>query len=60
MSPNEDFSFTKFSRGLRNRPKCSDLWSNHNYLNNNSYEIYSGRNITQEDVQYARSVAILG
>ena len=61
MSPNEDFSFTKIQFGdLETDPNVVIFGSNHNYLNNNSYEIYSGRNITQEDVQYARSVAILG
>ena len=61
MSPNEDFSFTKIQFGdLETDPNVVIYGSNHNYLNNNSYEIYYGRNITQEDVQYARSVAILG
>ncbi len=61
MSPNEDFSYTKIQFGdLETEPNVVIFGSNHNYLNNNSYEIYSGRNITQEDVQYSRSVAILG
>ena len=61
MSPNEDFSFTKIQFGdLETDPNVAIYGSNHNFLNNNSYEIYSGRNITQEDVQYSRSVAILG
>ena len=60
MSPTEDFSFTKIQFGnLETEPNVVIFGSNHNYLNNNSYEIYSGRNITQEDVQYSRSVAIL-
>lgn len=61
ISPNEDFSYTKIQFGdLETEPNVVIYGSNHNYLNNNSYEIYTGRNITQEDVQYSRSVAILG
>ena len=61
ISPNEDFSYTKIQFGdLETEPNVVIFGSNHNYLNNNSYEIYTGRNITQEDVQYSRSVAILG
>jgi len=61
ISPNEDFSYTKIQfEDLETEPNVVIYGSNHNYLNNNSYEIYTGRNITQEDVQYSRSVAILG
>jgi putative ABC transport system permease protein len=61
MSPNEDFSYTKIQLGdLETEPNVVIFGSNHNYLNNNSYEIYTGRNITQEDLQYSRFVAILG
>ena len=45
---------------METEPNVVIYGSNHNYLNNNSYEIYTGRNITQEDVQYSRFVAILG
>ena len=61
MSPNEDFTYTKIQFGdLETEPNVGIFGSNHNFVSNNAYEIYSGRNITQEDVQYSRSVAILG
>ena len=61
MNPNEDFTYTKIQFGdLETEPNVGIFGSNHNFVSNNAYEIYSGRNITQEDVQYSRSVAILG
>ena len=61
MNPNEDFTYTKIQFGdLETEPTVGIFGSNHNFISNNSYEIYSGRNIKQEDVQYSRSVAILG
>lgn len=61
MSQSETFSFTKIRFNDRETdPNVSVRGSNQNYLQNNSYELEDGRNINEDDIQYARPVAILG
>ena len=61
MSQSETFSFTKVRYNEREtEPNVSVRGSNQNYLQNNSYELEDGRNINEDDIQYARPVAILG
>lgn len=61
MSPDEFFRITKIQYGKEETQP--DVWvkgSNMHYLSNNAYELEDGRNLTSDDVQYGRSVAIIG
>lgn len=61
VSPYEDFSFGKATYGDRETvPNVSLMGSNHNFLTNFSFEIEAGRGITDQDVFYARPVALIG
>src|SRR5690606_11859454 len=61
VSPYEDFSLGKATYGDEETlPNVSLMGSNDNFLTNFSYEIEIGRGITDQDVFYARPVALLG
>ncbi len=61
ISPFEDFSLGKAKYGEREtEPNVSLLGSNEHVLVNFSFEVEQGRGITEQDVQYARSVVLLG
>ncbi|NBW69971.1 MAG: FtsX-like permease family protein [Bacteroidetes bacterium] len=61
MSPLEGFSMTKIQYASREtEPNVVVRGSNEFYIENNAYEIESGRNLSAEDVQYARSFVVIG
>jgi len=61
MSPLESFSMTKIQYANREtEPNVLVRGSNEFYLENNAYEIESGRNLNAEDIQYARSFVVIG
>ena len=61
IGPNETFQTTRVSfEENETEPNISIQGGNENFITNNAYEIAEGRNITQEDIDYARSVAIIG
>ena len=61
ISPFEDFSMGKVRYGSNEtEPNVTLLGSNEHVLVNFSFEIEQGRGITEQDVQYARPVVLLG
>ena len=61
IGPNETFQTTRVSfEENETEPNISIQGGNENFITNNAYEIAEGRNITREDIDYARSVAIIG
>ena len=61
LSPLETFSRTKIQYEEREtEPNILVRGSNEYYIYNNSYEMEVGRNLSPEDVQYARSVVVIG
>ena len=61
LSPIETFSRTKIQYEEREtEPNILVRGSNEYYIYNNSYEMEVGRNLSAEDVQYARSVVVIG
>ncbi len=61
MSPDEYFQTTEIQfKENDTEPNVGVRGSNENYLNNNAYVLEDGRNFTPDDIQYGRSVVILG
>lgn len=61
MSPNEVFRVTEIVyQDEDTEPNVYVRGSNEHYLLNNSYAVEDGRNFTGDDIQYGRSVVILG
>lgn len=61
VGPNNTYRTTRVAfEEEETEPNISIRGGNEHYLTNNAYEIAAGRNITQEDIDYARSVAIIG
>ena len=61
MTPATSFSFTKVVyKDNETDPNVSIRGGNNEYFANNAYEIEDGRNFNEEDIQYARQVAIIG
>ncbi|MDZ7694559.1 MAG: ABC transporter permease [Balneolaceae bacterium] len=61
INPDEVFSQTKVVYGdEETEPNVPVRGSNQYYLGNNAYDLADGRNFTIEDIQYGRSVAIIG
>lgn len=61
MTPATSFSFTKVVyKDNETDPNVSIRGGNKEYFANNAYEIEDGRNFNEEDIQYARQVAIIG
>jgi putative ABC transport system permease protein len=61
MTPATSFSFTKVVyKDNETDPNVSIRSGNKEYFANNAYEIEDGRNFNEEDIQYARQVAIIG
>jgi len=62
VSPMEWFGMGKVTYGARSSPQPDVLLmgTNENMMTNFSYELEIGRFITQEDVQYARPITVLG
>ncbi|WP_018126228.1 ABC transporter permease [Balneola vulgaris] len=61
MSPVTSFSFTKVSfNNEETDPDKSIRGGNSEYIANNAYNLEDGRNFNEEDIQYARKVAIIG
>ncbi|HLR90238.1 MAG TPA: ABC transporter permease [Balneolaceae bacterium] len=61
IGPNRTYRTTRVSfENQETEPNISISAANEYYLPNNAYNIDEGRNFTQEDVDYARQVAIIG
>ncbi|NNE35155.1 MAG: FtsX-like permease family protein [Rhodothermales bacterium] len=61
VCPWEDFDLGKVTYGDREtEPNIALLGTNQHFLQNFSYELDLGRSITEEDVQYARPVVVIG
>ncbi|MFA5668917.1 MAG: ABC transporter permease [Balneolaceae bacterium] len=61
MSPVTGFSFTSVKyKDLETDPNVSIRGGNSEYFKNNAFEIEDGRNFNDDDLQYRRSVAIIG
>lgn len=61
MTPVTSFSFTKVVfKDAETEPNVRIRGGNSEYFENNAYEIEDGRNFNEEDIQYARQVAIIG
>ncbi len=61
ISPVEDFTLGRVKyAGKETVPNIVLLGSNENFLGNFGYELDLGRFLTDQDVQYARSVTVLG
>lgn len=61
MTPATSFSFTKVTyKDNETDPNVMIRGGNNEYFANNAYEIEDGRNFNEEDIQYARQVAIIG
>jgi putative ABC transport system permease protein len=61
MTPSTSFSFTKVTyKDKETDPNVIIRGGNKEYFANNAYEIEDGRNFNEEDIQYARQVAIIG
>lgn len=61
MSPVTSFSFTKIEyKDEETDPNVIVRAGNREYFENNAYEFEDGRNFTEEDIQYARNVVIIG
>ena len=61
MTPETSFSFTKVVfKNEETEPNVRIRGGNSEYFENNAYIIEDGRNFNEEDIQYARQVAIIG
>jgi putative ABC transport system permease protein len=61
VGPNRQYRSTRVSFGeLETEPNIGIRGGNEFYLSNNAYNIEEGRNFLPEDMDYARSVAIIG
>lgn len=61
VGPNRTYRTTRVTFGENEtEPNISIRGGNEYYLENNAYELESGRNILPQDIDYARPVAILG
>lgn len=61
IGPNRSYTTTRVSyEEEQTEPNISIRGGNEEYLSNNAYEIESGRNFTQADIDYARPIAIIG
>ena len=61
VGPNRSYNTTRVSyEEEQTEPNISIRGGNEEYLANNAYDIESGRNFTQADIDYARQVAIIG
>lgn len=61
IGPNRQYRTTRVSYGEREtEPNIGIRGGNEHYLENNAYVIEEGRNFLPEDIDYARSVAIIG
>lgn len=61
IGPNRQYRTTRVSYGeLETEPNIGIQGGNEHFLENNAYVIEEGRNFLPEDIDYARSVAIIG
>lgn len=61
VGPNRTYQTTRVTFGEdETEPNIGIRGGNEHYLENNAYELESGRNILPQDIDYARPVAILG
>ncbi len=61
IGPNRQYRTTRVSYDeLETEPNIGIRGGNEHYLDNNAYIIEEGRNFMPEDIDYARSVAIIG
>ena len=61
VGPNRSYTTTRVSyEEEETEPNISIRGGNEEYLDNNAYDIESGRNFTQSDIDYARPIAIIG
>ncbi|MCC5914425.1 MAG: ABC transporter permease [Balneolaceae bacterium] len=61
IGPNRTYRTTRVSFGdEETEPNIGIIGGNEHYLDNNAFNIESGRNFLPEDIDYARSVAIIG
>ncbi len=61
IGPNRTYRTTRITfEDVETEPNISITGGNEHYLTNNAYIIEEGRNFLPEDIDYARSVAILG
>lgn len=61
VGPNRSYRTTRVTYGeMETEPNISIRGGNEFYLSNNAYNIEEGRNFLPEDIDYARSVAIIG
>ncbi|TVR15524.1 MAG: FtsX-like permease family protein [Balneolaceae bacterium] len=61
IGPNRQYRTTRVSYGEREtEPNIGIQGGNEHFLENNAYVIEEGRNFLPEDIDYARSVAIIG
>lgn len=61
VGPNKTYRTTRVSFGeLETEPNINIRGGNQYYLSNNAYDIEEGRNFMVEDIDYYRSVAIIG
>ncbi|PWN06669.1 ABC transporter permease [Rhodohalobacter mucosus] len=61
IGPNRNYRTTRVTyKDKETEPNIGIRGGNENYLENNAYTIERGRNFLAEDIDYARSVAIIG
>lgn len=61
VGPNRSYNTTRVSyEEEQTEPNINIRGGNEEYLANNAYDIESGRNFTQADIDYVRPVAIIG
>lgn len=61
VGPNRTYRVTRVTYEEREtEPNISIRGGNENYLDNNAYTLARGRNILPEDVEHARSIAVIG
>lgn len=61
IGPNRSYNTTRVAYGEeQTEPNISIEGGNTEFLANNAYDIESGRNFTQSDIDYARPVTIIG
>ncbi len=61
LSPVTTFSFTKIEyKNEETDPDVMVRAGNQEFFENNAFEFEDGRNFTEEDIQYARNVVIIG
>ncbi len=61
VGPNNTYRTTRITfEEVETEPNIRIRGGNEHYLMNNAYDVSTGRNFTREDIDYARSVAIIG